>query len=121
VARQLTIMESVLYQAIEPQEFLDCAWSGEEKETKSPNLLAFITHFNKFSKWITFKLVSPSTIKARVENFQFFIHTADECKKLNNYNGMFQITSAMASTPIGRLKRTYDQIPYEEKKKYMKS
>jgi son of sevenless-like protein len=44
VARQITLIEAVLFKAIKPVELLNQAWTKKDKEIKAPNVLKMIRH-----------------------------------------------------------------------------
>jgi len=118
LARQLTIMESAIFQSIKPYEFLDNAWSSKDKETKSPNLLRLVSHFNKCSNWVIYTIVRCSNVRIRTKLFQLFVKLAEECKRLNNYNGVFEVMGALQNAAIHRMKKTYEPVAYEIKKSF---
>jgi hypothetical protein len=49
------------------------AWSKEDKENMSPNLVALIDSFNKTSNWIAAEILSTGNPKMRVKVLERFI------------------------------------------------
>jgi son of sevenless len=43
--------------------------------------------------------------------FQAVLTTKQKCRALNNFSTLTSIMSALATAPIARLKRTWDQVP----------
>ena len=47
ISRELTLVEYEVVYAIRSQEFLDTAWSTDQKHLHAPNLLRYIEWFNE--------------------------------------------------------------------------
>lgn len=47
VADYLTSIETVMYRAIQPWEFLNQAWQRDDKQLRAPNLSTMIARFNQ--------------------------------------------------------------------------
>ena len=112
-ARQLTIIEARLYGKIKPTECLNKAWSkkitGEDVDP-SPNVKALILHSNQLTNWVVEMILQQSDVKRRVIVIKHFVAVADKCRALNNFTGLTAIISAFGTSPIHRLKRTWDQL-----------
>ncbi|KAK0396332.1 hypothetical protein QR680_001675 [Steinernema hermaphroditum] len=101
VARQMTFLDSELFQRIEPAEML--WWSKEQDEKKSPNLIAFTEHFNNVSYWVRSLVILQGTQKEREKYFLKFVKVMKNLRKMGNFNSYLAILSALDSGPIRRL------------------
>lgn len=107
IARQITFYEFELFKKIHPKEFLNKNFARENIKELAPNIDKFMDWFNKFSSWVSFKILEGKEPNDRVKNLSKFIKVANECKNLNNFNGAFEIMSATTITPIHRLTKTW--------------
>ncbi|KAL7716756.1 Ras guanine nucleotide exchange factor [Entamoeba marina] len=96
-AQQLTLYEYELFKSIEAKR-------------NSPNLCALIDHFNSITNWVTSTIIDEFNCKTRAAIIKKFISIADELLRLNNYNGVFEFFSGLNSTPVGRLKMTWEEV-----------
>jgi len=55
------------------------------------------------SRWIQYQIVSCTSLKRRAAVYQFFVKLGQEFRKLKNYNGIMQITSALEAASVHRL------------------
>ncbi|KAG5983086.1 hypothetical protein E4U55_000842 [Claviceps digitariae] len=113
-ARQLTIIESRLYGKIKAAECLNKTWQkkiAEGEPELAPNVKALILHSNQMTNWVAEMILAQMELKKRVVVIKHFVAVADKCRALNNYSTLTSIISALATAPIARLKRTWDQVP----------
>lgn len=115
VARQLTLIESELYRSIKPSELVGQPWVKSNKEERSPNVLAMIHRFNHVSRWVATSVVETENLKERVDVVVNFLEVLDECRRLNNFNGMMEIISGLQATSVYRLKFTWNEVPAKKK------
>ncbi|ETW81850.1 hypothetical protein HETIRDRAFT_475375 [Heterobasidion irregulare TC 32-1] len=109
VARQLTIIESYLYQKIKPSECL--VRSREQKPGENnDNIATIIETTNKIAHWVADTVLSKEDSRKRAAIVKQFINVADRCRNLLNFSSMIAIVSGLNSPPIRRLKRTWEQI-----------
>ncbi|EDR13329.1 uncharacterized protein LACBIDRAFT_230493, partial [Laccaria bicolor S238N-H82] len=109
LARQLTIMESLLYQKIKPMECLQR--SREQKTEHVDNITTKIIHFfYQIACWVADAVLSKEDARKRAQVVKHLISVADRCRTLNNFSSMIAITSGLNTPPIRRLKRTWEQV-----------
>ena len=108
LARQLTLVESRLYNSIKPSECLGKAWS--DKDNLAPNIRAMIHLTNQITGWVAETILAEKDIKKRCSVMKYFILVGDKCRSLSNYNGLMAILAALNSSPVHRLKRTKELL-----------
>ncbi|KAJ3069632.1 hypothetical protein HDU98_007303 [Podochytrium sp. JEL0797] len=109
VARQLTILESSVYCRIQPVELLKKAW-GREEGVLSPNVKEMINHSNQIAGWVVKTILLERDAKKRALVVKQFILIAEKCRILNNFCTLTTIISALNSSSIYRLKRTWEFV-----------
>ncbi|CAK5270285.1 unnamed protein product [Mycena citricolor] len=109
LARQLTIMESQLYQRIRPMECLQRA-REQRTEDNMDNITTVIQTSNKIALWVAESVLSKEDSRRRANAVKHLISVADRCRALNNFSTMAAITAGLNAPPIRRLKRTWEQV-----------
>ncbi|CAB4419423.1 unnamed protein product [Rhizophagus irregularis] len=110
IARQLTLMESKLYNNIKAVECLGKAWSQSEGDNIAVNVKAMIFNSNKITGWVAESVLNQKEIRKRCLYIKHFVGIADKCRCLNNFNSLTAIISGLYSAPIHRLKRTWEMV-----------
>lgn len=108
LARQLTIIESRLYNKIKPVECLNKAWSRDDGADTAENIKAMILNSNQITGWVAEAILNQYEIKKRINIIKHFVGVAEHCRKLNNFSTLTAIISGLNSAPIHRLKRTWE-------------
>eukprot|EP01107_Rhizomastix_libera_P005951 TRINITY_DN20053_c0_g1_i1.p1 TRINITY_DN20053_c0_g1~~TRINITY_DN20053_c0_g1_i1.p1 ORF type:complete len:813 (-),score=206.78 TRINITY_DN20053_c0_g1_i1:20-2458(-) len=108
MARQLSLLEFEIFEKIEPKECFGLAWSKKDGATRSPNITQFINNFNKIGQYVTVTILKEDSPKKRRKLVEHYLKIAEECFRLNNFNSTMEIISALGSSPISRLKKTWN-------------
>ncbi|TDL15510.1 ras GEF [Rickenella mellea] len=110
MARQLTILESRVYNKIRAVECLQRARESNKVGEHHDHIADVIQVTNKIAYWVTNTVLSKEDSRKRAAIVKHFISIADRCRTLHNFSSMFAIISGLNSPPIRRLKRTWEQV-----------
>lgn len=110
MARQLTLLESRLYNKVKPAECLGLKWTKPGNDVHAKGIMDSITTHNRISAWVAETILQQEDLKKRAALIKHFISIADRCRALNNFSGMWAIVSALSTAPIHRLRRTWDAV-----------
>jgi hypothetical protein len=110
LARQLTLMFHQVFVQIRPSEMLDAAWTKPNKHLVAPNVCRFISLFNHMSYLVAHSIVSPGSARGRAAMYRFWIKTAQNLLKLNNFTGLMAVLAAFNVSAVHRLKNTVKEV-----------
>ena len=113
VSEQLTLIEFQLLSEIRLSELCGQAWNKEGKEERAKNVLAYISWFNRVSRWVATQIIQQAEALGRAAAIAKFIEIGGVLCGLNNFNGVIEILSALHSSAIARLKETWALVPKE--------
>eukprot|EP01103_Thecamoeba_quadrilineata_P006394 TRINITY_DN1611_c0_g1_i1.p1 TRINITY_DN1611_c0_g1~~TRINITY_DN1611_c0_g1_i1.p1 ORF type:complete len:923 (+),score=205.66 TRINITY_DN1611_c0_g1_i1:75-2843(+) len=110
IARQISLLEQSYYKAVQPRECLNQRWNSSKKYELAPNIIALISRFNNFSRWVTTQIVKQSKVKDRKKLIEKFINIAIKCREINNFNGVMEILAGLADSAVHRLHKTWEEV-----------
>ena len=109
LARQLTLRDSRLFGRITPQECLAKAWP-KQFGSDAANISAMIDMSNAVTRWVTETILAFEDAKKRAGVIKQFVLVAERCLGLNNFSTLIHIVAGLNSTPVHRLKRTWENV-----------
>jgi len=120
IARQMCLMNAKIFKQITQDELLSLAWNKPNKKIKAPNIVLMTEQFNKITLWVSNDILSSSLPSERTQKISKFIYIEKACLKNNDFHSLKSIISALESTPIHRLEKTWMLLPKKEKAKHKK-
>ncbi|ODV76799.1 ras GEF [Suhomyces tanzawaensis NRRL Y-17324] len=108
LARQLTLREFKLYSKITKFACLAKVW-GKKSGLNEPtdHITAFIKASNQLTNYVAYMILRKTETRKRVQIIRYFVQVAEKCRQYNNFSSMTAIISALYSSPIHRLKKTW--------------
>ncbi|EER33805.1 cell division control protein 25 [Candida tropicalis MYA-3404] len=111
LARQLTLREFKLYCKITKYACLAKVWGKKSGLHESiDSITQFIKASNQLTNFVGYMILRKAEPKKRVQIIRYFIQVADKCRQYNNFSSMTAIISALYSSPIHRLKKTWEYM-----------
>ncbi|KAF5401060.1 putative ras GTP exchange factor son of sevenless, partial [Paragonimus heterotremus] len=104
LARQITLHEWELYSRIEFWEV-----NGQEK-VKGPNLQASLDFSNKIKWWLVYSIMMADHFDDRLVMMQRVADLAILFEQMNNLQGFQEARAALLSSPVFRLRYTYEAL-----------
>jgi len=120
IARQLTLIDHNLFKKVKIKELMNQNWTKPNKEDLCINLRTFVQHFNQVSTWFQSAILAGTSVKKRALIIEKLVKVAKVFLKLNNFNGLMQIISAIESVAVHRLTETLGKVKTKAKRSYSK-
>lgn len=111
LARQWTLLEWKIWEAIKPSEFLNLAWTRKNKEELAPNIVTLTKNFNKAAGWVGTAIQRASTLKERTNTLAQMIQLAEDLRSIGNFCGLMEVLSGLGSASVYRLRKTWEALP----------
>lgn len=108
LARQLTLREFELYRKISKHSCIHKVWGKKSGLTEDTSAISdFIKALNQLTNFVAYKIIQKEESRKRVQIIRYFVLVAEKCRQYNNFSSMTAIISALYSSPIHRLKKTW--------------
>ncbi|QIW98267.1 hypothetical protein AMS68_003785 [Peltaster fructicola] len=117
IARQLTIMASRIYCAIQPEELLSLAWTKKDS-VKAMNVRALSKLNTELSFLVNDTVLSQDEPKKRALVIKQWVKIANNCLTLHNYESLFAIVAALMCSHIARMKKTWEIVSKKTKARF---
>lgn len=114
IARQLTLKASSSFCSIQPEELLATEWT-KKNGSSSVNVRAMSTLSTDLANFVADSILQHDDHSRRAKVIKHWIKIANKCLELNNYDSLMAIVCSINSTPILRLKRTWDCVSSKSK------
>ncbi|ORY13269.1 ras guanine nucleotide exchange factor domain-containing protein [Clohesyomyces aquaticus] len=124
LAQQFTIVEKDALDEIDWKELIELRWKQSSPQIRdwvqylrtqeARGVDVVIARFNLVVKWTVSEIVLTDALEERARCIVKYIHIASHARRLRNYATMYQITIALLSTDVSRLKRTWALVPATE-------
>nr|XP_020634287.1 ral guanine nucleotide dissociation stimulator-like 2 isoform X2 [Pogona vitticeps] len=103
-----------LFLRLVPQECVGSLWSKQDRkchERACPTVRATVAQFSLVAKAVVSSCLGDTGLRAaqRARLLEKWIRVAEECFCLQNFSSLYAIISALQSTPLHRLKRTWEK------------
>lgn len=114
LAAQLTLIDLPIFKSIRRDEFISSALSRglamTRRQNSCPNVSAMKRQFNQVSFWAVGQILAHDSTRQRAEIVSHLIKTAKRLYQYNNLHSSFAIISALLSSPIYRLDKTWQTV-----------
>jgi hypothetical protein len=112
ITRSITQMDQQLFKAIPALEYLRYVHgkTDEQKAAECPNIAAIISWCERVRHWVIREVVQERAAKQRAEIIRKFIKVARCCLAVQNLNGAFAVIAGLSSTPVSRLKASWQRL-----------
>ncbi|KAG6920434.1 ral guanine nucleotide dissociation stimulator like 3, partial [Chelydra serpentina] len=115
VAEQLTLMDIELFVQVQPFHCLGCVWSQRDRragEGAAPSVRATVAQFNAVTGCVVASVLGDVQLRAlqRARLLEKWVTIAQHCYFLRNFSSLRAVISALQSSPVHRLKRTWAAV-----------
>ena len=114
LARQLTVKASNIFCSIAPEELLAGEWT-KRSGSIAHNVRAMSTLSTDLTNLVADNVLQYEDHNKRAKIIKHWVKIACRCLDLNNYDSLMAIVCSLNSTPIMRLKKTWDCVSAKTK------
>ncbi|CAN9514207.1 unnamed protein product [Ophioblennius macclurei] len=114
IAEQLTKIETDLFLRLVPYHCLGSVWSQRDKKGREDvcwSVRATVRQFNRLANTVLASCLWPTVLRSqqRARLLEKWISVAEECRARKNFSSLYAIVSALQSSSIHRLRRTWQE------------
>ncbi|KAL2314188.1 Protein ste6 [Schizosaccharomyces pombe] len=109
IAKQLCILEFQSFSHISRIQFLTKIWDNLNRFSPKEKTSTFYLS-NHLVNFVTETIVQEEEPRRRTNVLAYFIQVCDYLRELNNFASLFSIISALNSSPIHRLRKTWANL-----------
>lgn len=110
IGNKLMLISESELNKIQRKELYKAVFLKKNKNKTCPNVVENIDKFNRLSFFIILDILSYDNSKDRAKMIDKWVKIAEYCKKINNFNDLFAINSALNNFIITGLKLTLKEI-----------
>ena len=110
IANKLMLVSETELKKIQRRELYKAAFLKKNKNKMCPNIIENIDKFNRLSFFIILDILSYDNSKDRAKMIDKWVKIAEYCKKINNFNDLLAINSALNNFIITGLKLTLKEV-----------
>ncbi|EME84282.1 uncharacterized protein MYCFIDRAFT_114242, partial [Pseudocercospora fijiensis CIRAD86] len=114
VARQITLLVAKTYCEIRPEELISMEWSKVNTK-KAKNVRKMCMLNTDLAHLVADTILAPDSAKSRAAMIKQWVKVAVACLDLNNYDSVMSIMCSINSSPVQRLKKTWDVVSKKTK------
>ncbi|KAF2445903.1 ras GEF [Karstenula rhodostoma CBS 690.94] len=121
LAQQFTIIEKDALDEIDWRELIELRWKQSSPHIsdwvqylhtqEAHGVDVVIARFNLVVKWAVSEIVLTESIEERARCIVKYIHIASHARRLRNYATMYQISIALLSNDVSRMRKTWSMVP----------
>ncbi|KAF7186349.1 Cell division control protein 25, partial [Pseudocercospora fuligena] len=114
IARQITLLVAKTYCEIRPEELINMEWTkANTKKAKNVRKMGMLN--TDLAHFVADTILSPDSPKARAAMIKQWVKVGLACLELNNYDSVMSIMCSINSSPVQRLKKTWDLVSKKTK------
>lgn len=115
LALQWTAIEFEMFAAIPRYEFMGTAWTWKKYTHAADRVRQAIAHFDAVSEWVMSEVLRDdlASAESRAKVVAAFIRTAGFLLQQRNFQGAYEIVSALDRKAIKQLEQTWRLVPAE--------
>ena len=110
IGNKLMLISESLLNKIQRKELYKAVYLKKNKYKICPNVMENIEKFNRLSFFIILDILSYDSPKDRAKMIEKWAKIAEYCKKINNFNDLFAINSALNNYIVTGLNLTFKEI-----------